>query len=134
MLFLKVIPATVGRKSKLDLGGAALSAAGLGAAVFGVLEVESVGMGDGEGCGARFPARAVAELWLIAIGSVLLWLFGAAGGTGKENGKEPLLDLALPRIPRMRAGLAVQWCQAFIIQGTFFVLPLYLKRCSASTR
>ena len=38
MLFLKVIPATVGRKSKLDLGGAVLSAAGLGAVVFGVLK------------------------------------------------------------------------------------------------
>ena len=39
MLFLKVLPATVGRKSKLDLGGAVLSAAGLGAAVFGVLSL-----------------------------------------------------------------------------------------------
>ena len=27
----------------------------------------------------------------------------------------------------MRAGLVVQWCQAFIIQATFFVLPLYLQ-------
>ena len=38
MLFLKLIPATVGRKSKLDTIGAALSAAGLGAIVFGVLQ------------------------------------------------------------------------------------------------
>ena len=27
----------------------------------------------------------------------------------------------------MRAGLIVQSCQAFIIQATFFVLPLYLQ-------
>ena len=38
MLFLKLIPATVGRKSKLDTLGAVLSAAGLGAIVLGVLQ------------------------------------------------------------------------------------------------
>ena len=38
MLFLKLIPATAGRKTKLDMAGAALSAAGLGAIVFGVLQ------------------------------------------------------------------------------------------------
>ena len=27
----------------------------------------------------------------------------------------------------MKAGLIVQACQAFIIQATFFVLPLYLQ-------
>ena len=30
-------------------------------------------------------------------------------------------------IARMRAGLIVQGCQAFIIQSTFFVVPLYLQ-------
>ena len=38
MLFLKLIPATTGHKTKLDLVGAALSAAGLGAIVLGVLQ------------------------------------------------------------------------------------------------
>jgi MFS family permease len=37
MLFLKAIPATQGREMKMDGMGAFLSAAGLGAAVFGIL-------------------------------------------------------------------------------------------------
>jgi Na+/melibiose symporter-like transporter len=45
----------------------------------------------------------------------------------KDRGDEPLLDLDLLGIPRMKAGLIVQACQAFIIQATFFVLPLYLQ-------
>ena len=62
MLFLKVIPATVGRKSKLDLGGAVLSAAGLGRRRVRRPEVEPVGMGDGEGRGPGVPARPVADV------------------------------------------------------------------------
>ena len=61
------------------------------------------------------------------IGSILLVVFGRRERTVKDRGDEPLLDLALLKIPRMRAGLVVQWCQAFIIQATFFVLPLYLQ-------
>jgi MFS family permease len=44
-----------------------------------------------------------------------------------RHGAEPLVDLALLGLPRMRAGLIVQACQAFIIQASFFVLPLYLQ-------
>ena len=57
----------------------------------------------------------------------MLVAFGRRERTVKDRGDEPLLDLALLKIPRMRAGLVVQWCQAFIIQATFFVLPLYLQ-------
>ena len=127
MLFLKVIPATVGRKSKLDLGGAVLSAAGLGAAVFGVLKSSQWGWVTAKAAAPVSPLGLSPTLWLIAIGSVLLWLFVRQEQRVKERGQEPLLDLALPQIPKMRAGLVVQWCQAFIIQGTFFVIPLYLQ-------
>ena len=127
MLFLKVLPATVGRKSKLDLGGAVLSAAGLGAAVFGVLKSSQWGWVTAKAAAPVSPLGLSPTLWLIAIGSVLLWLFVRQEERVKERGQEPLLDLALPQIPRMRAGLVVQWCQAFIIQGTFFVIPLYLQ-------
>ena len=127
MLFLKLIPATVGRKSKLDVGGAVLSAAGLGAVVFGVLKTSQWGWVTAKAAAPVAPLGLSPSLWLIAIGSVLLWLFVRQERRVKEGGQEPLLDLALPQIPRMRAGLVVQWCQAFIIQGTFFVLPLYLQ-------
>ena len=128
MLFLKVIPATVGRKSKLDLGGAVLSAAGLGAAVFGVLKSSQWGWVTAKAAAPGVPARAVADVVADRDRLRPAVAVRAAGANGSRRaGQEPLLDLALPQIPKMRAGLVVQWCQAFIIQGTFFVIPLYLQ-------
>ena len=61
------------------------------------------------------------------MGSVVLVVFARRERKVKDRGDEPLLDLDLLKLPRMRAGLVVQWCQAFIIQATFFVVPLYLQ-------
>ena len=58
---------------------------------------------------------------------MLLYLFVRREERVKGRGDEPLLDLALLGIATMRAGLVVQSCQAFIIQATFFVVPLYLQ-------
>jgi len=133
MLFLKLIPATVGRKTKLDMGGALLSAVGLGAIVFGVLQSSQWGWllpkaGVPTVNGAPLaPLGLSPTLWLIMIGGGLLMLFARREEAVKARGDEPLLDLALLGIPTMRAGLVVQACQAFIIQATFFVLPLYLQ-------
>ena len=133
LLFLRIIPAVQARKTKLDTGGAVLSALGLGSIVLGILRSSQWGW--------ITPSQNVPEingkpltplglsptLWLILVGAILLVVFGRRERTVKDRGDEPLLDLALLKIPRMRAGLVVQWCQAFIIQATFFVLPLYLQ-------
>ena len=58
MLFLKLIPATVGRKTKLDTPGAALSAAGLGAIVLGVLQSSQWGWIVAQGRRPRRQRRA----------------------------------------------------------------------------
>jgi MFS family permease len=133
MLFLKLLPATIGRKSKLDLGGAVLSAAGLGAIVLGILQssqwgwvVPKAGVPTVNGQPLT-PLGLSPTLWLIVIGSVLLYLFAVQERRVEARGEEPLLDLDLLQIPSMRAGLSIQWCQAFIIQATFFILPLYLQ-------
>ncbi len=133
MLFLRLIPATTGRPTKLDTPGAALSALGLGAIVLGILRSSTWGWiipqpGVPEINGQPLaPLGLSPTLWLIVIGSVLLVLFARREERVKARGDEPLLDMALLRIPKMRAGLMVQGCQAFIIQATFFVLPLYLQ-------
>jgi Na+/melibiose symporter-like transporter len=133
MLFLKLIPATIGRKTKLDTRGAVLSAAGLGAIVFGVLQSSQWGWilpGGGVPVVNGVPLAPLGlspTLWLIIIGAYLLFLFARREQAVKDRGDEPLLDLDLLGIPRMKAGLIVQACQAFIIQATFFVLPLYLQ-------
>jgi MFS family permease len=133
LLFLKLIPATVGRKTKLDTLGAVLSAAGLGGIVFGVLQssqwgwiVASTGVPAINGV-PMAPLGLSPTLWLIVTGGILLMLFVRREQAVKDRSDEPLLDLDLLGIPRMKAGLIVQACQAFIIQATFFVLPLYLQ-------
>ena len=42
-------------------------------------------------------------------------------------GGEPLLDMRLLKIPRLRAGLTGMASQQFMIMGIFFVLPVYLQ-------
>jgi MFS family permease len=127
MLFLRLIPATLGRPSKLDLSGAFLSAAGLGLAVFGVLRSSQWGWI------APSPSAPVAPLglspvfWLILFGLGLLGLFARHERAMIAAGKEPLLDVRLLEIPPMRAGLTTYLSQQFIIMATFFVLPLYLQ-------
>ncbi|HSN11365.1 MAG TPA: MFS transporter, partial [Propionibacteriaceae bacterium] len=133
MLFLRLIPATQGRRSRLDTPGAVLSALGLGSIVLGILRSSQWGWvtpkpGVPEVNGQPLtPLGLSPTLWLLLAGAVLLTAFSRREERVKGRGDEPLLDMALLRIPRMRAGLVVQWCQAFIIQATFFVLPLYLQ-------
>ena len=133
MGFLRIIPAVQARKTKLDTGGAVLSALGLGSIVLGILRSSQWGwitpsQGVPEVNGKPLtPLGLSPTVWLILVGAFLLVVFGRRERKVKDRGDEPLLDLALLKIPRMRAGLVVQWCQAFIIQATFFVLPLYLQ-------
>ena len=133
LAFLRIVPAIKGHLTKLDTTGAALSALGLGSIVLGVLRssqwgwiTPSAGVPEVNGQPVA-PLGLSPTLWLIVIGSILMVVFGRWERRVKDRGDEPLLDLDLLRLPRMRAGLAVQWCQAFIIQATFFVLPLYLQ-------
>ena len=131
--FLRIIPAVQARKTKLDTGGAVLSALGLGSIVLGILRSSQWGwitpsQGVPQINGKPLtPLGLSPTVWLILFGAILLVVFGRRERAVKDRGDEPLLDLALLKIPHMRAGLVVQWCQAFIIQATFFVLPLYLQ-------
>jgi MFS family permease len=127
MLFLRLIPAMAGRKGKLDLTGAVLSAAGLGAVVFGILRSSQWGWIAPSASAPFTPLGLSPVIWLISGGLVLLGFFARYEQGMLDAGKEPLLDIRLLKIPPMRAGLVTYLCQQFIIMGTFFVLPLYLQ-------
>ena len=133
MAFLWLIPKTVGRPGKLDYLGAALSAAGLGLAVFGVLRSSQWGWIKPSasvpvvGGVTLAPLGLSPVLWLILAGVFLLVLFARHEEAVKNAGGEPLLDLALLKIPPLRAGLITLFCQQLVIMATFFVLPLYLQ-------
>jgi MFS family permease len=127
MLFLRAIPATPGRPTKLDLPGAFLSAAGLGLAVFGILRSSQWGWIGPKAAAPFTPLGLSPVFWLIIGGGVLLWLFARREEKVMAAGDEPLLDLRLLDIPVLRAGLTTLLGQQFIIMSTFFVLPLYLQ-------
>jgi MFS family permease len=133
MLFLRLIPATSGHKSKLDISGAVLSAVSLGMIVFGILSssqwgwiapTASVPVINGV---PLTPLGLSPVFWLITFGLVLLGVFARHEQAFIDAGKEPLLDIRLLKIPPMRAGLVTYLSQQFIIMGTFFVLPLFLQ-------
>lgn len=127
MLFLRLIPATQGRKTKLDLVGAFLSAAGLGAAVYGILRSSQWGWVTPKAAAPITPLGLSPTFWLIVIGVILLGVFARYERRVMAAGREPLVDLGLLQLPALRAGLNTLLCQQFIIMGTFFVLPLYLQ-------
>jgi MFS family permease len=127
MLFLGLIPATLGHRSKLDLTGVFLSSAGLGLAVFGVLRSSQWGWIAPSASAPVTPLGLSPVFWLISLGLMLLGLFARHERAFLAAGKEPLLDIRLLAIPPMRAGLTTYLAQQFIIMATFFVLPLYLQ-------
>jgi len=133
MLFLKLIPARPGCPGKLDYGGAALSAAGLGGVVLGVLMSSQWGwvipgpnvpVVNGV---ALTPLGLSPTFWLMVIGGAFLSWFVRHEEAVKARGEEPLVDLSLFQIRMLRAGLIALFCQQFIVLATFFVLPLYLQ-------
>jgi EmrB/QacA subfamily drug resistance transporter len=127
MLFLRAIPPTPARKTKLDLGGALLSAFGLGMVVFGILRSSQWGWITPKAA-APFEMLGLSPVfWLIVGGLILLGLFARREEQVKTRGGEPLLDMGLLKIPRMQAGLNTYLSQQFMIMGIFFVLPLYLQ-------
>ncbi len=133
MLFLKLIPSMKGRPGKLDLVGAILSAAGLGAAVFGILRSSQWGWVTPSANVPTVNGQPLAPLglspalWLMLLGGVLLVTFQRWEERVKARAEEPLVDLDLLDIPPMRAGLITLASQQFIIMATFFILPLYLQ-------
>lgn len=133
MLFLKKIPASIGKPTKMDTRGAVLSAAGFGLAVFGILRSAQWGWITPSASVPTINGVPLTPLglspvfWLIIAGVLLLRAFAANERKVAAKGEEPLLDLDLLNIPKLRAGLTVFFSWQFIIMATFFVIPLYLQ-------
>ena len=117
---------------KLDFGGAALSAAGLGLIVFGILKSSSWGWVwplaaptiDGH---EITPLGFSLVPFLIVGGILLLWCFGIWEERRARLGLDALLDRTLLTIQSLRAGLTTLMSQQLVLMGTFFVLPVYLQ-------
>ncbi len=127
LVFLRALPTTPGRAAKLDLGGAFLSAAGLGLAVFGILFSSQWGWIAPKPAAPFTPLGLSPVVWLIVSGGILLALFVLREEAVIAAGHEPLLDIRLLGIPQLKVSMILYTSQQFIIQATLFVLPLYLQ-------
>src|SRR5262249_31789853 len=112
----------------LDLVGAALSAAGLGSFVYGILRSSEWGWikpkADAPSWGGVSPT-----LWLILLGLSVIWVFFRWEARLESQGKEPLVRPAMLRNHQLSGGLIMFFFQYLTQAGLFFVVPLYLSVC-----
>jgi MFS family permease len=119
-------------RPKLDLVGVALSAMGLGFAVFGILKSSEWGLIEPRGAltigGEEItPFGFSAVPFVILAGLGFLAAFVLWEERRERRGLDTLLDRSLLRIEQLRAGLSTLLMQQLILLGTFFVLPVYLQ-------
>ena len=120
------------RRPQLDVVGVALSALGLGLAVFGILKSSEWGWIQPRGAltvgGTEItPFGFSAVPFFILAGLGLLAAFAMWEERREREGRDTLLDRSLLKIVPLRAGLTTLMMQQLILLGTFFVLPVYLQ-------
>jgi EmrB/QacA subfamily drug resistance transporter len=119
-------------KPGLDMVGAVLSASGMGLIVFGLLRIPQWGLVDPKGAltigGTEItPLGFSAVPFLVAAGAVLMTGFLRWSARRVRLEREPLLRPDLLRVPQLSGGLAMLSAQQLVMNGIFFVLPLYLQ-------
>lgn len=111
---------------RLDLTGSALSAAGLGLVVFGVLQSGTWGWFQPRN--VPFEVFGLSPTpFVITGGLVVLGLFAHWERRVERGGREPLVHLDLLQVPPLRSGLTMMTAQNLILMGVFFSVPLYLQ-------
>jgi EmrB/QacA subfamily drug resistance transporter len=120
------------RRPQLDLVGVALSALGLGLAVYGILKSSEWGWVEPRGAltvgGTEITPFGFSIVpFFILAGLGLLAAFAIWEERREREGRDTLLDRSLLKIETLRAGLTTLTMQQLILLGTFFVLPVYLQ-------
>jgi MFS family permease len=126
-------PARPGPKPRFDMMGAILSAAGLFFVVLGLLQSRTYGFLAARkdfsiGGTVLLPKGGLSPVWvLVAIGALFLsWFFVHLRST-ERKGLDPLITLRLFASRVGNLGLGTQLIQWLILQGSFFVISVYLQ-------
>jgi MFS family permease len=120
------------RRPRLDVVGAALSAGGLGLVVLGILMSSKWGLVTPR-ASLTVGGTAITPLGFSVVPFIILAGLGFLAGLvvweehRERQGRDRLIDTALLKIPRLRAGLTTLMGQQLVLMGTFFVLPVYLQ-------
>ncbi len=126
-------PARPGPVPRFDLTGAVLSAAGLFFVVLGLLQSRTYGFARSRqdftvGGTVLIPKGSVSPVWLyVAVGALFLLWFFLHVRSSEKKGKDVLLPLRLFRDKVASLGLGTQTIQWLILQGSFFVVSVYLQ-------
>lgn len=117
----------------IDILSALLSAVGMTAVVFGMLQSKVWGWVQPSDVKPVIFGHEVAPLgislvaWLIIFGfAVLVWFYDRQKKL-EANGDNPLLHVGMLSIKQLRSGLSVLLSQYMITAGVFFMVPVYLQ-------
>ncbi|PWC05538.1 MFS transporter [Agromyces badenianii] len=133
VLFTRVIADRTERQAvRIDLWSVLLSAVGLVFVVLGMLQSKTWGwitpLQSPVIAGVEIAPLGISlSAWLIVAGGGLLALFVRRQRRLSAAGRQPLVDVALFGITRLRSGLAVLGAQYTITAGLFFMVPVYLQ-------
>jgi MFS family permease len=111
---------------RLDIPGVALSATGLGLAVYGVLRSGEWGWVLPKQEGPSFLGLSP-TIWLILLGAVIVRIFFWWERRVVAAGKEPLVQVSILRNAQLTGGLTMFFFQFLLQAGLFFTIPLYLS-------
>src|SRR3954447_13573745 len=119
-------------RPRMDFVGAALSAAGLGLIVFGILMSSKWGFALPRAAltigGTEITPLGFSIVpFLILAGLAVLAGFVLWEDRRHRLGLDRLVDTTLLRIERLRACLTPLLGQQLVLMGTFFVIPVYLQ-------
>src|SRR5512135_2183191 len=126
-------PGVQGAKPKFDVIGTILSAAGLVFVVLGILQSGTYGWVTASqnftiGNIVVIPQGGISPVWLfVGIGVLFLLLFFLHIRSRERAGKEPLLSIRLFRNRTSNLGLVTQNVQWLVMQGSFFVISVFLQ-------
>ena len=126
MLTRRIQDAPPEARHRLDLVGAALTAAGLGLAVFGVLRSGEWGWIQPKPGGPEWLGISP-TVWFILAGALIIRMFFAWEARVVANGREPLVKVEMLRNAQLNGGLTMFFFQFMIQAGIFFTVPLFLS-------
>jgi MFS family permease len=128
LLARRIADAPAERRPSLDLVGTVLSAAGLGALVFGVLRSSEWGWIQPKPEGPSWAGLSP-TVWLILAGLFVIWIFSRWELRRVDRGHEPLVRPGMLRNRQLSGGLIMFFFQYLVQAGLFFVVPLFLSVC-----
>ena len=126
VLARRITPVPVGERLPIDYAGALLSAAGLGAFVYGVLRSDEWGWFQPKPDAPSWLGISLV-VWLMLAGLLLIWLFFRWEARLVKRRQEPLVDPEMLRNRQLTGGLTMFFFQYLVQMGVFFVVPLYLS-------